>query len=86
MQKDLNNNSPHEAIDFIQNSSWKIGLIITIKNFQYETKEVKHLRILLDFCTKSENISNRTFVLNRKIDCKKNHSRRKKKKKERRKK
>ena len=24
-QKDLNNNSPHEAIDFIQNSSWKLG-------------------------------------------------------------
>ena len=42
MQKDLNNNSPHEAIDFIQNSSWK--LVITMKNFQFETKEVKHLR------------------------------------------
>ena len=36
--------------------------------------------LLLDFCTKSENISNRTFVLNRKIDCKKNHSGRKKEK------
>ena len=24
-QKDLNNNSPHEAIDFIQISSWKLG-------------------------------------------------------------
>ena len=24
-QKDLNNNSPQEAIDFIQNSSWKLG-------------------------------------------------------------
>ena len=24
-QKDLNNNSPHEAIDFMQNSSWKLG-------------------------------------------------------------
>ena len=23
-QKDLNNNFPHEAIDFIQNSSWKL--------------------------------------------------------------
>ena len=24
-QKDLNNKLPHEAIDFIQNSSWKLG-------------------------------------------------------------
>ena len=24
-QKDLNNNLPHEAIYFIQNSSWKLG-------------------------------------------------------------
>ena len=24
-QKDLNNNAPHEAIDFIQNSSRKLG-------------------------------------------------------------
>ena len=25
IQKDLNNNWPHEAKDFIQNSSWKLG-------------------------------------------------------------
>ena len=25
-QKDLNNNSPHEAIDYIQNSSWKLSV------------------------------------------------------------
>ena len=64
----MNNNSPHEAIDFIQNSNWKLPRLITIKNFQYETKEVKHLRIVLDFCTKSENfIHTRTFVQNQKI-------------------
>ena len=25
IQKDVNNNWPHEAKDFIQNSSWKLG-------------------------------------------------------------
>ena len=59
-QKDLNNKSPHEAIDFIQNSSWKLLRQMTIKLKKSKNRQNKQSEKMslheqkLDLCIKLE--------------------------------